>query len=141
MSAREFSDIEIFQNSGKGIPLFMAGHKNCLQADYLLGPGPRLIKKRNLPGRGLMKVEKHCLRQYMPKKYPNIHDITYFVQRTTRITIFSEYGDRVSETLKSSGQARTNFHEFKYFELNRAKYFKYSSIIYVRHLLKIGFLR
>jgi hypothetical protein len=45
MSDREFSDIEIFQHSGKGIPLFMAGHKNCLQADYFLGPGPRLIKK------------------------------------------------------------------------------------------------
>jgi hypothetical protein len=45
MNYREFSDIEIFQYSGKGIPLFMAGHKNCLQADYLLGPGPRLIKK------------------------------------------------------------------------------------------------
>jgi len=25
----------------------------------LLGPGPRLIKKKNLPGRGLTKVEKH----------------------------------------------------------------------------------
>jgi len=25
----------------------------------LLGPGPRLIKK-NLPGRGLTKVEEHC---------------------------------------------------------------------------------
>jgi hypothetical protein len=45
MSDREFSDIEIFQHSGKGIPLFMIGHKNCLQADYLLGPGPRLIKE------------------------------------------------------------------------------------------------
>jgi hypothetical protein len=45
MSDREFSDIQIFQHSGKGIPLFMAGHKNCLQADYLLGPGPRLIKR------------------------------------------------------------------------------------------------
>jgi hypothetical protein len=41
----EFSDIHIFQRSGKEILLFMAGHKNCLQADYLLGPGPRLIKK------------------------------------------------------------------------------------------------
>jgi len=29
----------------------------------LLGPGPRLMKKNNLPGRGLTKVEKHCLRQ------------------------------------------------------------------------------
>jgi len=28
----------------------------------LLGPGPRLIKK-NLPGRGLTKVEKHCYRR------------------------------------------------------------------------------
>jgi hypothetical protein len=45
MNDWEFSDIEIFQHSGKGIPLFMIGHKNCLQADYLLGPGPRLIKK------------------------------------------------------------------------------------------------
>jgi hypothetical protein len=45
MNDREFSDIEIFQHSGKGIPLFMIGHKNCLQVNYLLGPGPRLIKK------------------------------------------------------------------------------------------------
>jgi hypothetical protein len=60
MSDRKFSDIQIFQHSGKGIQLFMTGHKNCLQADYLLGPGPRLKKKKNLPGRGLTKVEKHC---------------------------------------------------------------------------------
>jgi hypothetical protein len=45
MSDREFSDIQIFQHSGKGIPLFMAGYKNSLQADYLLRTGPRLIKK------------------------------------------------------------------------------------------------
>jgi len=34
MNDREFSYIEIFENSGKGIPLFMTGHKNCLQDDY-----------------------------------------------------------------------------------------------------------
>jgi hypothetical protein len=45
MNDQGFSDIEIFQHLGKGIPLFMTGHKTCLQADYLLGPGPRLIKK------------------------------------------------------------------------------------------------
>jgi hypothetical protein len=45
MNDREFSDIEIFQHLGKGIPLFMTGHKNYLQADYLLGLDPRLIKK------------------------------------------------------------------------------------------------
>jgi hypothetical protein len=45
MRDREFSDIQIFQHSEKGIPLFMTGHKHCLQADYLLGPGPRLMKK------------------------------------------------------------------------------------------------
>jgi len=28
MNDLEFSDIEIFQNSGKGIQLFMIGHKN-----------------------------------------------------------------------------------------------------------------
>jgi hypothetical protein len=59
MGDGEFSDIQIFQHSGKGMPLFMTSHKNCLQADYLLGPGPHLIKK-NLPGRGLTKFEKHC---------------------------------------------------------------------------------
>jgi hypothetical protein len=31
---REISDIEIFQNLGKGIPLFMTGHTNCLQVNY-----------------------------------------------------------------------------------------------------------
>jgi hypothetical protein len=45
MSDRELSDIQIFQHLGTGIPLFMTGHKNFLQADYLLGPGPRHIKK------------------------------------------------------------------------------------------------
>jgi hypothetical protein len=45
MSIREFSDIENFQHSGKVIPLFMTRHKNCLLSDYLLGPGPRLLKK------------------------------------------------------------------------------------------------
>jgi len=34
MNDREFSDIKIFQHLGKGIPLFMTGHKNCLQASY-----------------------------------------------------------------------------------------------------------
>jgi hypothetical protein len=45
MSDREFSDIEIFQHSADGIPLFMTGHKNGLQADYLLVPSPHLIKE------------------------------------------------------------------------------------------------
>ena len=35
----------------------------------LLGPGPRLIKK-NLPGRGLTKVEKHCSRERVVQLYP-----------------------------------------------------------------------
>jgi hypothetical protein len=67
MNDREFSDIEIFQHSGKGIPLFMTDHKNCLQFNYLLGPGPPLIKKKNLPGRGLKKVEKHWFRAFRPQ--------------------------------------------------------------------------
>ena len=29
-----------------------------------LRPGPRLKKKKNLPGRGLTKVEKHCTRPH-----------------------------------------------------------------------------
>ena len=31
----------------------------------LLGPGPRLIKKKNLPDRGLTKVEKHRPRRFL----------------------------------------------------------------------------
>jgi hypothetical protein len=34
MNAREFSDIKIFQHLGKGIPLFMTNHINCLEADF-----------------------------------------------------------------------------------------------------------
>ena len=33
----------------------------------LLGPGPRLIKK-NLPGRGLTKVQEHCCRRHYGKQ-------------------------------------------------------------------------
>jgi hypothetical protein len=33
MSDGEFSDIQIFQHSGKGMPLFMTGHKNDLQSN------------------------------------------------------------------------------------------------------------
>ena len=32
-----------------------------LRVDFL-GPGPRLIKKKNLPGPGITKVEKHWFR-------------------------------------------------------------------------------
>jgi hypothetical protein len=84
MSDREFSDIQIFQHSGKGIPLFMTGHKNCLQADYLLEPGPRLIKK-NLPDRDLTKVEKHCSRIRYPQvswenmMFNNMNNDEYFL--------------------------------------------------------------
>ena len=37
----------------------------------LLGPGPRLIKKKNLPGLGLTKVEKHCYRPCAANKAIN----------------------------------------------------------------------
>ena len=45
MNDREFSDIEIFQHSEKGIPLFMTGDKNCLQADY--NNGRRVLCSQN----------------------------------------------------------------------------------------------
>jgi hypothetical protein len=60
MSDREFSDNEIFQHSGKGIPLFMIGHKKLPASRLFVGTGPSSYKKKNLPGRGLTKVEKHC---------------------------------------------------------------------------------
>jgi hypothetical protein len=34
MNDWEFSDIKIFQHSGKGTPVFTTGHKDCLQANY-----------------------------------------------------------------------------------------------------------
>jgi hypothetical protein len=45
MYDREFSDVEIFQNSGKEISLFMCGHKNCLQVDY--NNGRRILCSQN----------------------------------------------------------------------------------------------
>ena len=42
---REFSDIEIFQHSGKEILLFMTDHKNCLRADY--NNGRRILSSQN----------------------------------------------------------------------------------------------
>jgi len=45
MNDREFSDIEIFQHSGKGISLFMTDHKNCLQDDY--NNGRRILCSQN----------------------------------------------------------------------------------------------
>ena len=48
MNDREFSDIEIFQHSGKGILLFMTCHKNCLQADHnMRGVSSILKTERN----------------------------------------------------------------------------------------------
>jgi hypothetical protein len=69
MSDREFSDIEIFQHSGKGIPLFVTGHKNCLQSDYLLGPDPPLIKQE-CTGPRSHKVEKHWSRGPKESRHP-----------------------------------------------------------------------
>jgi hypothetical protein len=46
-SIRKFSDIEIFQHSGKGIPQFMTGHKNCLQVDYNNGWRIPMFSKLN----------------------------------------------------------------------------------------------
>jgi hypothetical protein len=45
MNNREFSDIDIFQHWEKGIPLFMTGHKNCLQANY--NNGRRILCSQN----------------------------------------------------------------------------------------------
>jgi len=42
MNDREFSDIQIFQHSGKGIPLFCL---YCLQADY--NNGRRILCSQN----------------------------------------------------------------------------------------------
>jgi len=41
----EFLDVEIFQHSGKGLPLFMIGHKYCLKTDY--NNGRRILCSQN----------------------------------------------------------------------------------------------
>jgi hypothetical protein len=96
VSDREFSDIQIFQHSGKGIPLFMTGHKNCLQADYLLRPGPRLIKKKNLAGRGLTRVEKHWSRHFVPKNVgTGKHVINFASDKRFGFVIIGQTGSRL----------------------------------------------
>jgi hypothetical protein len=64
MNDREFLDIEIFQHSGKGIPLFMTDHKNWKGIyEYVCWDRALVLRKKNLPGRGLTKVEKRCTRR------------------------------------------------------------------------------
>jgi hypothetical protein len=46
MNDREFSDIEIFQLSGKGMPLFMTGHKKLSASRLFVGTGPSSYKKK-----------------------------------------------------------------------------------------------
>jgi hypothetical protein len=66
----------------------MTGHKNCLQSDYLLGPGPRLIKKRiylaavsqSLRNTGLEK------RAQRDRKF-KAAEMTHFVRRDIKIYI------------------------------------------------------
>ena len=55
----------------------------------LLGPGPRLIKKKNLPGRGLAKVEKHCYKgsnkgeckKKKPKESQKVQNVRRMIMR------------------------------------------------------------
>jgi len=42
----------------------------------LLGPGPRLTKKKNLPGRGLTKVETHCPKSFNVNTVPEYLTVT-----------------------------------------------------------------
>ena len=50
--------------------------------EYLLGPGPRLMKKK-LPGRGLTKVEKH----WYNRRHHSIDDVDmYIISRTRKST-------------------------------------------------------
>ena len=44
MNDREFSDIEIFQHSGKGIPLFMTGHKIACKPITTMGGVSSVLK-------------------------------------------------------------------------------------------------
>ena len=44
MNDREFSDIQIFQHSGKGIPLFMNGHKIACKPITTMGGVSSVLK-------------------------------------------------------------------------------------------------
>jgi len=73
MNDRKFSDIEIFEYSGKGIPLFMTGHKNCLQDDY--NNGRRILcsktKRYNICA---ANVNDQSARKYKEKFSTEIED-------------------------------------------------------------------
>ena len=73
MNDREFSYIEIFQHSGKGIPLFMTVHKNCLQADYNNGGEPSVlrIERNNVC---VANVSDQSARKYKEKVFTETED-------------------------------------------------------------------
>ena len=70
---REFSDIEIFQHSGKGIPLFMTGHKiACKPITTMGGVSSGLKTERN--NICVANVSVQSARKNKEKFYTEIED-------------------------------------------------------------------
>ena len=64
----------------------------------MLGPGPRLMRKKNLPGRGLTKVEKHWSRSckrwsdfvMLGRDYTTQNEVAKKEEEKEKIVIISE---------------------------------------------------
>jgi len=73
MNDLEFPDIEIFQHSGKGISLFMTGHKNCLQAITTMG-GISSVLRTEWNNICVANVSDQSARNYKEKFSTEIED-------------------------------------------------------------------
>ena len=70
----------------------------------LLGPGPRLIKKKNLHGRLLTKVEKHCFTP--PNVSPFSHPVGKGVTETLKKNIVTDLFTNLRKLLQKEGKCR-----------------------------------
>ena len=73
MNDREFSDIEIFQHAGKGIPLFTTGHKIACKPITTMGGVLSLLKteQNNIC---VANVSDQSARKYKEKFSTEIED-------------------------------------------------------------------
>jgi hypothetical protein len=100
MGDREFSDIQIFQHSGKGIPLFITGHKKLPASRLFVGNGSLSYKKIIYRAAVSQKLRNTGL-QLLRKILPDL--VTGKQERTLRLT-FPTHG--TPRTLGSAGGLR-----------------------------------
>ena len=69
-----------------------------------VGTGPSSYVKRNLPGRGLTKVEKHCCRQYLRKIQVKLDTYHWGIQWNSVVVQIKK---ATFQRMESGGKGRT----------------------------------